>query len=278
MRIEVIEIVLLALLGVAVGAYGTLVGIGGGFVVVPLLLLVYKLPPPAAAATSLVVVVLNAASATTGYLRAGRVDVRTGLVLALATVPGALIGPFITERLPGPAYRAILGVFLAIMFVFLILRPEQTPQTPSQPAARGKWLRVHRTFTDRGGDSFNYSYSVPLALVISFLVGILSSTLGIGGGIVHVPAMIHLMSFPVHVATATSQFILAVTASAGVAEYAARGHVVWSLAVPLGIGAVVGAQLGVAISKRVHGRRIVRLLALAVLFLSLRLLWDSANR
>lgn len=257
------------------GAYGTLVGIGGGFAIVPLLLLVYKLPPPAAAATSLVVVVLNATSATTGFLRAGRVDVRTGLVLALATVPGALIGPFIAERLPEPAYKAILGVFLAIMFVFLMLKPEQTP---AQPAPRGRWLRVYRTFSDRGGDTFSYSYSIPIALGISFLVGILSSTLGIGGGIVHVPAMIHLMSFPVHVAVATSQFVLAVTASAGVAEYAYRGHVVWSLAAAIGIGAVVGAQLGVAISKRVHGRRIVRLLAVAVLFLSLRLLWDSAGR
>jgi uncharacterized membrane protein YfcA len=273
MTIDFQEAALLALLGVAVGAYGTLVGLGGGFLVVPLLLLIYKLPPPAAAATSLVVVFLNAASGTAGYLRRRRVDLRTGAILALGTIPGAFIGPWIAERIAERAFRIVFGVFLLIMAAFLVLRPERESAPRSEH--RAGWWRMRRRFRDVEGAEFDYEFSVPLALAISFAVGILASLLGIGGGIVHVPAMIHLMAVPVHIATATSHFTLAVTALTGVVEYARRGYIEWPVAGAIGVGAIVGAQLGAAVSHRIHGRRIVRLLTIAVVFLGVRLLWSA---
>jgi uncharacterized membrane protein YfcA len=266
---------LLALIGVGVGAYGTLVGLGGGFLVVPLLLLIYKLPPPAAAATSLVVVFLNASSGSVGYLRRRRVDLRTGVLLALGTIPGALIGPWVAVRTPDRAFRVIFGVFLLAMAVFLWVRPERESDHPS--AHREGWWRVRRRFRDVEGTTFEYEFSAPLALAISFAVGIVASLLGIGGGIVHVPAMIHLMGLPVHIATATSHFTLGVTSLTGVAEYARRDLIEWPLALALGAGVILGAQLGAAVSHRLHGRRIVRLLTLAVVFLGVRLLWSAAG-
>jgi uncharacterized membrane protein YfcA len=262
---------LLALVGLGVGTYGTLVGVGGGFIVVPLLLLAYKLSPAAAAATSLVVVFLNAASGSLTYLRAGRVDVRTGVILALATIPGAVVGPFIAERLPERGFKIFFGLFLIAMSTLLFLRPERKEHETA--LARDGFGYVHRSFSDRSGTTFDYSYSLPLALAISLGVGVLSSTLGIGGGIVHVPALIHLMSFPVHIATATSQFVLAITAAAGVSEYARRDLVEWPLALAVGAGVILGAQIGAQLSRRIHGRGIVRLLTIAVIALAGRLLW-----
>ncbi len=267
------EIALLALLGLIVGTYGTLVGLGGGFLIVPLLLLIYKLPPPVAAATSLVVVLINAVSGSAGYLRRRRVDVGTAFVLALATVPGAFIGPWIAERIPERVFKLVFGLFLLAMAAFLIARPEGKPQsTGLHVPVFGK--RVSRVFRDADGTSFEYSYSLPLALGISFAVGIFASLLGIGGGIVHVPAMIHLMGFPVHIATATSTLVLAITAAVGTMEYARRDYIDWGLAAAIGIGVVVGAQIGAAIAHRVRGRRIVRLMTVAVLVLGVRLLWS----
>ena len=266
------EIALLALLGVVVGTYGTLVGVGGGFLVVPLLLLIYKLPHDQAAATSLVVVLLNAASGSVSYFRRRRVDVRTGLVLAAGTIPGALVGPWLGERIPDRAFRLVFALFLFALGAFLFLRPERTAARRS--ATRAGFGRVHRRFAGPDGESFDYSYSLPLAIGISLLVGVLSSLLGIGGGIVHVPAMIHLMDFPIHIATATSQFVLAITALTGVAEYARRGDVVWPIALAIGAGVIGGAQIGAAISQRMRGRGIVRLLSAAVLVLAGRLLWS----
>jgi uncharacterized protein len=275
--ISALEIVLLALLGVVVGTYGTLVGVGGGFLVVPLLLIIYKLPPVAAAATSLTVVLLNATSGSFTYLRRGRVDVRTGLLLAAATVPGAFfIGPELAERIPERAFKIGFGIFLLVMATLLFLRPERhSAGSPAKP--RGGLWPIRRTFRDDAGAAIDYEFDLVLAVVLSFAVGILSSMLGIGGGIVHVPALIHLMGFPVHVATATSQFVLAFTAAAGVTKYASAGHVVWPLAAAVGAGVIVGAQIGARLSQRVKGSRIVRLLVLAIVVLAIRLVWSAVR-
>jgi uncharacterized membrane protein YfcA len=241
---------------------------------VPLLLITYKLPPPAAAATSLVVVLLNAASGSITYVRRGRVDVRTGLLLAAATVPGAFfIGPELAERIPARAFKIGFGMFLLVIATVLFLRPERQAASPDRGPRTALW-RSRRTFTDGSGVVTEYEFDVALAVVLSFAVGVLSSMLGIGGGIVHVPALIHLMGFPVHVATATSQFVLAFTAAAGVAKYASAGHVVWSLAGAVGAGVIVGAQLGARLSQRMKGAGIVRLLVLAIVALAVRLVWD----
>lgn len=273
--ISALEILLLALLGVVVGTYGTLVGVGGGFLVVPLLLIIYKLPPAAAAATSLVVVLLNAASGSVTYVRRGRVDVRTGLLLAAATVPGAFfIGPALAERIPERAFTIGFGAFLLVMATLLFLRPERQSAAARATPRGGLW-RIRRSFRNGSGTVLDYEFDAVLAVMLSFVVGILSSMLGIGGGIVHVPALIHLMGFPVHVATATSQFVLAFTAAAGVAKYASGGHVVWPLAAVVGAGVIVGAQLGARLSQRIKGARIVRLLVLAIVILAVRLIWGA---
>jgi uncharacterized protein len=251
------------------------VGVGGGFLVVPLLLIIYKLSPPAAAATSLVVVLLNAASGSVTYVRRGRVDVRTALLLAAATVPGAFfIGPELAERIPARAFKIAFGAFLLFMATLLFLRPERDSTAGRSTPRGGRW-RLRRTLRDGSGALIEYEFDVVLAVVLSFAVGILSSMLGIGGGIVHVPAMIHLMGFPVHVATATSQFVLAFTAAAGVAKYASGGHVVWPLAAAVGVGVIVGAQVGVRVSQRMKGGRIIRLLVLAIFVLAIRLIWSA---
>ena len=257
----------------AIGTYGTLVGLGGGFLVVPLLLIVYNLSPPAAAATSLVVVFLNAASGSAGYLRQGRVEWRAGMILALGTIPGALVGPAIATAIPTRTFELVFGSILIGMALFLFLRPESKSTVPS--SIGGNWLRVRRTFTTPAGDSHDIAFSGPLALLASFGVGVIGSLLGIGGGLVHVPAMIHLMGFPVHLAMATSTFVLAITALTAVLEYTRRGFVEWPLAAALGIGVVVGAQLGAAVAHRIHARWLVRLLTLAMVGLGVRLLVDA---
>lgn len=273
-RIGIGEIALLAAIGVAVGTYGTLVGLGGGFLVVPLLLFVYNLSPPAAAATSLVVVFLNSASGSAGYLRLKRVDLRAGVLLALGTIPGALIGPAIAIRLPQRTFELVFATFLISMAIFLLVRPEASAPRPNTTAST--WLRVRRTFTDSSGTEHPISFSMPLAVAISFGVGVIGSLLGIGGGVIHVPAMIYLMGFPVHVAMATSTFVLAITSLTAVLEYARRDFVQWPLAAALGIGVIIGAQLGAAVSHRIHARWLVRLLTLAMVGLGIRMLIDAA--
>src|SRR5438874_6056601 len=106
-----------ALFGLAVGAYGTLIGAGGGFIIVPVLLLVLGWPHQQAVATSLMVVAANAASGTIAYARQKRIDFRTGIRFALATLPGAIIGSYVVQLLSGRIFNLIFGVLLVAILL-----------------------------------------------------------------------------------------------------------------------------------------------------------------
>ena len=129
-------------------------------------------------------------------------------------------------------------------------------------------------YTYPGFIPYTYAYSRWLGLGLSGAVGFLSSLLGIGGGIIHVPAMVQLLDIPPHVATATSHFILATTSGTGSLVHLLRGdyHGVVGQTVALAIGVVPGAQVGAALSNRLKGPLIIRLLALALALAGIRLL------
>jgi uncharacterized membrane protein YfcA len=210
----------LVLLGVIVGAYGTLIGAGGGFVLVPLLLILYpSAPPEQLTSISLAVVFLNALSGTAAYLRQRRVDLLAGSTFAAATVPGAIVGALTTALLPRRLFDAIIALTLLAISVLLLFRPGSHSPAPSH----GKWWAARR-LTDAQGENYAYAYNLPLGIAVSVIVGFLSSLLGIGGGIVHVPVMIAVLSFPAHVATATSHYVLVVTAGTGTLVHLLSGQ------------------------------------------------------
>lgn len=254
-------------LGFIIGLYGTFIGAGGGFVLMPVLLLVYPQEPRATlAAISLAVVFCNATSGSVAYARLKRIDYRSGLVLMLASIPGAVIGALTTDLIRRRAFDAALGVLMVLVACFLLWRPTEV--------SAGAPARSDRADTQRLG-----SYNLKLGLVISFFVGYVSSLLGIGGGIVHVPVLVHLLHFPVHIATATSHFILAFMALAGAAVHLAGGRLVPGLSrvVLLALGVVPGAQVGAWLSTRVRGQWVIRALALALGFVGIRVLLGAVS-
>ncbi|HUT36643.1 MAG TPA: sulfite exporter TauE/SafE family protein [Planctomycetota bacterium] len=258
-------------LGFVVGAYGTLIGAGGGFVLVPVLLLVYPHDAPELITSiSLAVVFLNATSGSVAYARMKRIDYRSGLLFAAATVPGAILGALTTEHIPRRSFNAILGVVLIVICIYLLLRPrKEAPRHEKPPAGH-----TTRTIVDREGTRHTFTFRPWVGVVLSLFVGYLSSLLGIGGGIIHVPALVHLLNFPAHIATATSHFILAIMALVGTGVHVATGDFSHGalIALYLGLGAVVGAQLGAGISTRLRGVWIIRGLAIALGFVGVRIL------
>jgi len=269
-----LEALELLVFGAVVGAYGTLVGAGGGFLIVPALLLVYHLRPEQAAGTSLVVVFLNAASGTVSYVRQKRIDYRAGVVFALATLPGAVAGAFLSRLFSGDVFDIVFGVVLAIIAGLLVWRPlaEEEYHTALTEGAGLPWWRVEREMTDRSGETFEYRYNLWKGLALSVGTGFFSSILGIGGGIIHVPGLIHILTFPAHVATATSHFILAISAGTASATHLLLGHVLIAPALLMGVGAVGGAQVGARLAQHLHGSILVRLLSLALILVAVRLL------
>lgn len=262
--------VALLLLGVVIGAYGTLVGAGGGFLLVPVLLLGFGFGAPEAAGTSLTVVFLNALSGTLGYWRQHRIDYWSGLRFAAATVPGSVAGAYLSTFFTTRLFSLVFGILLLLLAAFLVVRPLR--RTSARLRGQASPGYTHRTLVDTWGERFEWSYDLPRALLLSFGVGFLSSILGIGGGIIHVPAMVLLFAFPAHVATATSHFVLAISALVGAASHLWLGHVRLLEAAELGIGVSVGAQIGARLARRVHDLWLVRALAVALVLVGLRLI------
>ena len=264
---------LLVLLGAAVGAYGTLIGAGGGFVLVPVLLLLYpRLAPTTITSISLAVVCANAASGSAAYARMKRVDFETGRLFALATIPGAVVGVFATGLFSRGPFDTLLGVLLIVLAVWLVIQPQVQVEAPV-PSVHAKPGWTARTVVDARGVTYSYAYDRRLGLGLSAIVGFLSSLLGIGGGIIHVPVMVQLLGIPPHIATATSHFVLALTSGAGTVVHLARGdyYNVVTRTIALAAGVVPGAQLGAMLSEHLRGKWIIRLLALALALVGLRL-------
>lgn len=267
---------LLLALGFGVGTIGTLIGVGGGFILVPVLIvLMPRAAPSAITAVSLAVVFLSATSGSIAYIRMRRVDLESAAVFALATLPGAVVGVFGTNWVPRRQFEMTFGALLVLASAYLVLRPVEPRAGASNPQSG----RTKREITDAEGTTHSYSFSIPAGIILSLAVGFVSSLLGIGGGIIHVPVLNRVLNFPVHIATATSQVILGFMALVGAMVHLAEGNLEGNMPMValLGGGAIIGAQAGAQISRRVHGLGIMRILALAIALVGARMLLMNSS-
>jgi uncharacterized protein len=261
-------------LGFVVGAYGTLIGAGGGFVLVPILALLYPAESPELLTSiSLAVVFFNALSGSAAYARMGRIDYRSGAVFATATIPGAVLGALTTSFLPRRLFDGILGALLIAGSIALLLGGERSQRRPEGSTPHS----LLRTLVEADGTRHVYSYNTGVGIGVSLVVGFLSSLLGIGGGIIHVPVLTYVLHFPVHIATATSHFVLAVMALVGTLVHVATGVFAHGVrrTLALAVGVLLGAQLGARLSSRIRGGWIMRGLAIALGFIGVRVLFQA---
>ena len=262
--------VLLVLLGLGVGAFGTIVGSGGGFILTPILLLLYPHDRPATiTAISLTAVFFNAASGSAAYAYQRRIDYRSGLAFATAALPGSIAGALVVGSVSRSVFDLLMALVLLALAAWLLVGERRKPRRP-----RGQLS--HRTLTDRYGKTLDYDVPVRRGIAYSTVVGFASSFLGIGGGVIHVPLLVRALGFPTHLATATSHFVLAIIAGSGAATHVitgsfAHGHGI-RRSLALSVGVVAGAQLGARLSLRASGRLVEALLGIALLTLAARLL------
>jgi len=261
-------------LGFFVSAYGTLIGAGGGFVLMPLLLLLYPHENPHhLTAISLTVVFLNTFSGTTAYAKMKRIDYKAGLTFAAATIPGAIFGALTTASVSRKLFECIFSIFLISLALFMILRPKtDTPVTLGIKSIPGQRRKKHTEVTT-DGMTFDYSYNRLLGITIFFFLGFIASFFGIGGGSLIVPTLAYVLSFPVAIATATSQLIVAILTFTGTMAHVFIGSFYGiHRVIALGIGMLTGAQVGARLSNRIKGPWIIRSLAIALVVVGFRML------
>jgi uncharacterized membrane protein YfcA len=239
-------------IGFIVGAIGTLIGAGGGFLLVPILLLLDPhMTPDVVTGISLAVIFFNAASGSLAYARMGRIVYKAGIIFALAALPGAIIGVYTTSHIPRTVFNGIFGCLMIAASVYLM--------TTTETKTEEKQLE---------------NYNLGLGACISVVIGFLSSVLGIGGGIIHVPALTRILNFPVHIATATSHFVLSITALVATIIHLMNGTLKGQLGTILWIslGAIIGAQVGAKLSNQMKGTWIIRALAAGLGLIGIRIL------
>lgn len=270
------NLIVLLLIGFGVGTLGTLIGAGGGFILVPILIITNpQLSTDIITAISMAIVAANAISGSFAYARSGRIDYKAGIVFALFTIPGSVFGVYTTAYIPKTAFHIIFGILLILLAVFLFVSGKKKWVSGSMPPEIKRPFK-HHVITDREGITYAYTFNQYRGIIISVLVGYLSPLLGIGGGIIHVPALVNWLNFPVFVATATSHFILAVMATVSVVTHIAEGNYkdpfVLRMVVGIGAGAIAGAQLGAFLSHKIRGKMIIRALAICLALVGIRIL------
>ena len=268
------QLLLLMAGGVAAGAFGALLGLGGGVLIVPLLTLGFGLPLRESIGTSLVCVIVTSSAAASVYLRRDVANLRLGMTLELFTAMAAMAGGLIAFALPDRVLAVMFAALLVAVAVTMArgLRRASEPEPDSEPE-RG--ARAAAEAAEVGGGSYLASISGPgyrvrnlgPGMVGSLLAGLVSALFGVGGGIVKVPVMNLVMGVPLRVATATSNLMIGVTASAGALVYLYRGGIAPYVTAPAALGVFVGASLASRLAHRVDAH-VLRLLFVAMLLVT----------
>jgi uncharacterized membrane protein YfcA len=240
----------LFVVAVAANALGAALGMAGGIFIVPVLTGLVHTPLPVAIAVSLVSVIACSCASAPRFLAAGITNIRLAVVLELATASGAFVGVLLVGHIAG---RILFGLFTAVLVLSagqLLIGRRRAPLSASREVAPDR-LRLAGTAPEPDGTLVPYEVRrVPLGLGLMFAAGLLATLLGIGSGVLKIPAMDTALRLPLKVSSATANLMIGVTAAGGAAAYALRGEVSATLAGPVVLGSVVGAVLGARILVR----------------------------
>ncbi|MFO7171381.1 MAG: sulfite exporter TauE/SafE family protein [Bacillota bacterium] len=262
-------------ISVAAGLLGALVGIGGGMIVIPALTLLYGLDIRLAIGASAVSIIATSSGAAVAYLRDRLTDVRIAVLLEVGTTAGALTGALLAGMVsPRYLYVAFGAVLLYSALAMYRSRQQELPGEV-RPDALSRWLRLEGEYFDPAlGRAVSYRAGRALpGLIIMYGAGIVAGLLGIGSGVFKVLAMDQVMKLPIKVSTATSNFMIGVTAAATAAVYFARGQIAPGVAAPVALGVLAGATLGTRLMVRLRGRTLRTLFIPILLVMALQMLW-----
>lgn len=238
-------------------AFGSMVGLGGGFILVPALRLFFGLAPAEAAGTSLILIVANSASGAFTYLLQRRVHVKIGLLIAAGGLPGGIIGAILSLHISERTFDWTLALLLIAVAVDMA------------------WNAERRLRARRERDSVHEIKGMPYraALLLGFIVGIFSSLFGIGGGVVLVPSLLYFSELPIHAVSATSHFGILLTSPVGLAVHALQHDIDVRDVVPLVAGGLIGGPVGARLSLRLKSPQLLVVVAIALIAVAGSLIW-----
>ncbi|MGI0129787.1 MAG: sulfite exporter TauE/SafE family protein [Thermoplasmata archaeon] len=271
-------VLLLALVAVAAGFVGSLTGLGGGVVVIPVLVVFFAVPVPIAIGAGSVTILATSSTSGAAYVRDRLTDLRIGMFLEVATVPGALIGAsltvFLTHANLDNALLIALGCVLLAIVPGAIARRREETASGVVPDRRSEHLGFAGEYHDAalGRDVAYRAADTNPALGVMFGAGIVSGMFGIGAGVFKVLALERYLRLPMKIATATSNFMIGVTAAAGAGVLLAAGYINPLVAAPVVVGTIAGAFVGSRILPGLRSRTIRLCFILVVVALAIEII------
>lgn len=238
-------------LGFAAGLLGSMIGLGGGIIVVPVLTFL-GFPPTLAASNSLFAAFSNAVASTLSYSRQKRIEYSIGLKLGLLSIPGTILGAYISADVAPDTFKILFGLVLISSAVYIFLKRK----IESKQINTSKLIMI-------------------LVIGASFFAGIISSFFGIGGGIIFVPLMVTAMGLGMKKAAPTSQFILLFASFSGLVTHSILGHPDFYQSLLLAIGAFAGGMLGARLSLEIKEKNLQILVSIVIVAAAIKLFVDS---
>ncbi len=249
--LSLIEYLWLLPLGFVAGVIGSMIGLGGGFIVVPTLTF-FGFSPTLAASDSLFAAFSNSVASTASYAKQKRIVYSVGLKLALISIPGTVLGAYISESVSPPIFKLLFDGVLVGSGIYIFMRRKMEPK------------------------EYNLSKQIMvLAVAASFCAGIISSFFGVGGGVIFVPLMVIAIGLSMKLAAPTSQFILMFAASSGMIVHSLMGHPNYYEALFLSIGSFLGGILGSKLSLRVNEMKLRILVTIVLGLTAVKLIFDG---
>jgi len=265
---------IIGLCSLGVGFLGALTGLGGGVVIVPLLALGFGVDIRYAIGASLVSVIATSSGAAAAYVKEGFSNIRIGMFLEMATTFGALVGASLATGVSTGVIAIIFGAVL-IYSAYLSGRPQPEQQSEAPPDGWATFFKMEAAYPGSEG-LISYSvHAIPAGFSLMFVAGILSGLLGIGSGAVKVLAMDHIMRVPFKVSTATSNFMIGVTAAASAGLYLNRGYIDPGLAMPVMLGVLLGSLAGARVLPGAKTGALRLVFALVILGLGIEMIYNG---
>jgi len=269
------------LISLGSGVLGAMLGMGGGTIMVPLLIFLLKVPIHIASGASIIAVVATSSAAAVSYVKEEMTNMRLGMFLELATTIGAVSGAFLISVMSEAALRTIFGLSLlyAAGTMFLQSRKMERSWAQKPNDAIAERLQLGGNYFDSArNETITYGVSnTPVTFIISYVAGIVSGLLGIGGGGIKVPAMNAVAGIPMKVAVATSNFMIGVTAAASALVYIRNGYCDAFLTAPVVLGTLLGAFIGARLIKQVRGVDLKKIFVAVLLVLGLRMILSGVG-
>jgi uncharacterized protein len=262
-------------------ALGGMLGMASGIFIVPVLTMWGHVDIRIAIGASVVSVIACSCGSAAPFLKGRLTNVRLAILLETATTAGALSGVLLAGTIPASYLFFIFGMILLLSAQQMLAKRRDPALAPIQsPTGRLTTWRVDSSYPDRtlGRDIAYRVERLPLGMVLMYVAGLISALLGIGSGVLKVPAMDTALRLPIKVSSATSNFMICVTAAASAGAYFIRGDIVAPVAGPVALGSVVGAILGARLLMSISNERVRLLFVVVLVALAVQMLVAAFGR